>query len=78
MDRTWQIKTAIGALWMMAYALLAWNLSTTWNIQSDIAAMRATLIRLERDGQEYVVKREYDTRAAEVNRRLESLERGRP
>ena len=74
---SWQTKAMIAALWAVAYGLLAWTLASINGVQQDLSGIRATLARLERDGQEFVLKREFDIRVGEVNRRLEIIERGR-
>ena len=70
----WQSKALVGALWGIAYSLIAWVLVTINVVQQDVSAMRGTLIRMERDASEFVTKRELDLRGLDIHRRIEALE----
>lgn len=70
----WQGRAIVTALWGVCYSLLAWVLITVSALQQDMAAVRATLVRMERDASEFVTKRELDTRAVDIRRRVQVLE----
>jgi hypothetical protein len=70
----WQMKTMIGALWGIAYSLIAWVLVSVNGVQQDVAAIRTSLVRMERDAGEFVTKRELDLRGVELGRRIDALE----
>lgn len=70
-----QAKLLIGALWTVAYSLLAWTLVSINQVQQDIAGIRTSLTRMERDAGDFVTRRELDLRGAELRRRIEALEK---
>ena len=71
----WQAKALMGALWGIAYSLIAWVLVTVNVVQQDISVMRGTLIRMERDAGEFVTKRELEIRGNDLRRRIDALEK---